>query len=70
MHFFSDCHSSSAWCAKIIKIAFSTKTDFLFTKPDLRPRQVKRGMSKCEKWEDFNEEAAFTDAEGNTASVF
>ena len=70
MHFFSDCHSASARCTKIVEVVFSKKRDFLFAKPDVRPRKIERRVSKRKKWEDFNIEAIFADAEGNTPTIF
>ena len=69
MHFFSDCHPAPAWCSKIVKVVFSEKTVFFFAKPNLRPWEIKRGVSKREKWKDFDIEAGFADAESNTAAI-
>jgi len=69
VHFPSDCHPASAWCSEIVKVVFSEKTVFFFAKPDLRPREIERGVSKREKWKDFEIEAGFADAESNTAAI-
>ena len=69
MHCFFDCHPAPAWCSKIVKVVFSEKTVFLFTKADLRPWEIERGVSKREKWKDFEIEAGFADAESNTATI-
>jgi len=69
VHFFSNCHTSSAWCSKIVKVVFSEEADCLFAKTDMRPWEIEWGVSKRKKREDFDIQAVFANAEGNTAAI-
>lgn len=70
MHFYSNCHSPSVRRAKIVEVIFSEKTGLFFAIADLRPRNIKRRVSKRKKRQNFDIEAVFADAKGNTATIF
>ena len=69
VHFFLNCHTAPAWCSKIVKVVLSKEADCLLAKPDMRPWEIERGVSKREEREDFDIQAVFANAEGNTAAI-
>lgn len=69
MHFFLNCHTAPAWCSEIVKVVLSKEADCLLAKPDMRPWEIERGVSKREEREDFDIQAVFANAEGNTAAI-
>ena len=69
VHFFLNCHTAPAWCSEIVKVVLSKEADCLLAKPDMRPWEIERGVSKREEREDFDIQAVFANAEGNTAAI-